>query len=671
MRAFLGLDPALDALGGMGARTKGMTVDVTDAGRGFQAEDILKQAMIQEVTVAPDGSSIVFSRRVIIDGKYRKHLWRVGLDGEPPEQLTSVAASDSRPRFSPDGRRLLFLSDRSGRAQPWVMPLGGGDPRHLAEFPGHVGAAEWSPDGRRVLVVGQSGEDRFIVGERDDPTARRIVDFTWRRDGTGVRDQFSSLFVVSADGGGPVRLTAPTYEVFQAFWSPDGGRIGFVADLRPEAALGELGQVWAIAVEGGEPEPVARMGGEVYLAAWSSDGVLAMLGKDHPRGASWANVNLAVADTDGTRQFGAALDRSIANTTFGDLVDPESFLSLEWLDATNVVAFVGDGGRGLPYRFGLDGRVERLADGEFVCTSLAIGGGRIVVVASDRGQPGEVYAVEAGKFRQLTTIGSAWLAPVRKDPERLRITHPDGAAFDAWYLPARGNPRPGPLAVQVHGGPHGSHGPTPWLEMLALADAGIHVVYANPRGSAGYGEAFTRSVHGAFGDLDGDDQLRLVDWAIEEGIADPARVGIFGLSYGGFMTNWLLGHAPGRFAAGVSENPLANAISWYGANDLVDWTDERFMGVGRLPEDIETFLKRSPFMEIHRNEAPLLLLQSEQDLRCPPQDSDIIFAILRSCGRTVELIRYPNEPHYLVGIGRPDRRIDRLRRTVEWFVCYL
>ena len=269
----------------------------------------------------------------------------------------------------------------------------------------------------------------------------------------------------------------------------------------------------------------------------------------------------------------------------------------------------------------------------------------------------------------MTTVGSAWLAPVRKDPERLRIAHPDGAAFDAWYIPARGNPRPGPLAIQVHGGPHGSHGPTPWLEMLALADAGIHVLYANPRGSAGYGEAFTRSVHGAFGDLDGDDQLRLVDWAVAEGIADPARVGIFGLSYGGFMTNWLLGHAPGRFAAGVSENPLANAISWYGANDLVDWTDERFMGVGRLPEDIDAFLKRSPFMEIHRNEAPLLLLQSEQDLRCPPQDTDIIFAILRSRGRTVEMIRYPNEPHYLVGIGRPDRRVDRLRRTVEWFTA--
>jgi dipeptidyl aminopeptidase/acylaminoacyl peptidase len=310
-------------------------------------------------------------------------------------------------------------------------------------------------------------------------------------------------------------------------------------------------------------------------------------------------------------------------------------------------------------------------DGEYVCSSIAVGGGRIAVVATDRGQPAEVYAVENGGLRPLTTVGSAWLAPFRQDPERLRIAHADGTAFDAWYIPARGNPRPGRVAVQVHGGPHGSHGPTPWLEMLALADAGIHVLYANPRGSTGYGEAFTGAVHGAFGDLDGDDILRMVDWAIEEGVADPKRVGIFGLSYGGFMTNWLLGHAPGRFAAGVSENPLANAVSWYGANDLVDWTDDRFMGVGRLPEDVDRFLARSPFMQIHRNEAPLLLLQSEQDLRCPPQDTEMLFAILRSRGRTVEMVRYPGESHYLAGVGRPDRRVDRIRRTVEWFERHL
>ncbi len=553
------------------------------------------------------------------------------------------------------------------------MPVDGGEPRLLAELK-KTQAAEWSPDGTKVLVVAASGEDRYIVGEAKDPIARRITDFTWRRDGSGVREQYASAYVVPVEGGEPVRLTPATYEVVDAFWSPDGQRVGILADLRPEAALWERPRVWSIAADGsGEPEQVASLDGWVDIAAWSPGGKLALIGNGKASGANWANLNLYVAEANGTRQLASELDRTITNTTFGDLIDPSSSWTLEWLDDENVVGLVADAGRSLPYRFGTgeDGAVERLADGEIVCSSIAVGGGKIAVVASDRGQPAEVYTVEHGGLRALTTVGSEWLAPFRKDPERLRIAHADGTEFDAWYIPARGNPRPGRVAVQVHGGPHGSHGPTPWLEMLALADAGIHVLYANPRGSTGYGEAFTGAVHGAFGDLDGDDILRMVDWAIEEGIADPKRVGIFGLSYGGFMTNWLLGHAPGRFAAGVSENPLANAVSWYGANDLVDWTDDRFIGVGRLPEDVDRFLERSPFMQIHRNEAPLLLLQSEQDLRCPPQDSEMLFAILRSRGRTVEMVRYPGESHYLTGIGRPDRRVDRIRRTVEWFERYL
>jgi len=144
-----------------------------------------------------------------------------------------------------------------------------------------------------------------------------------------------------------------------------------------------------------------------------------------------------------------------------------------------------------------------------------------------------------------------------------------------------------------------------------------------------------------------------------------------GLSGGGYMTTWLLGHHPGRFGAAVSENPVSNFVSWYGGSDLTGFTDERFVGVGRLPEDIDAFLAASPFMSIHRNTAPLLLLQSENDLRCPPEQSETVFAILRSRGVPTQLVRYPGESHFLAGIGRPDRRVDRLQRIVDWFRTHL
>jgi dipeptidyl aminopeptidase/acylaminoacyl peptidase len=165
--------------------------------------------------------------------------------------------------------------------------------------------------------------------------------------------------------------------------------------------------------------------------------------------------------------------------------------------------------------------------------------------------------------------------------------------------------------------------------------------------------------------------MRLVEWAIETGLADPDRIGVIGLSGGGYMTNWLLGHHPGRFRAGVSENPVSNWVSWYGGSDLTGLTDERFVGIGQLPEDVEAFLAASPFMAIHHNTAPLLLLQSENDLRCPPEQSETVYAILRSRGVPTQLVRYPGESHFLAGIGRPDRRVDRLERIVNWFRAHL
>ncbi len=644
----------------------------------FRPSDVLRQVMIQDLAVSPDGAWVVYGKRTIEDGKYRKRLWRIRFDGGPPEQLTVADASDGRPRFSPDGRALVFLSDRSGRVQPWVLPFAGGEPRQLADVPGNASGAEWSPDGRRVLVVAGSGEQRYVLGDPEDPIARRITDFTWRLDGVGFRDQVMSVYVMPADGGEPRRVTDPAYNVTEARWSSDGARIAFLADRRPEAALGELTQAWTVPSEPGEdapaPEPLARLGGAITALTWSPTGALAVLGVDHAEAPSWANANLYLVEAGGTRQLGTELDRPAANATFGDLIDPESSVSMAWLDGTMLVSLVGDQGKTLPYRFDTadaEGRAELLAEDEVVCTAVATGGGRVAVVASDRGRPGEVYAVEEGALRPLTTDGSAWLEPCRRDPVRHQIAHGDGTEFDAWLVAAADDRRPGPLVIQIHGGPHGAHGPTPWLEMLALADAGFHVLYPNPRGSAGYGEAFTRAIHGDWGNLDAADVLRLADWAVAEGLADPARIGVLGLSYGGYMVNWLLGHAPGRSAAGVSENPVTDLVAWSGEADLTGWTGERFIGVGTLPDNLDAFLRHSPWVEIARNEAPLLMLQSERDLRCPPGQTELVFAILRTRGRTVEMVRYPDEAHYLVGVGRPDRRVDRMERIVAWFERYL
>jgi acylaminoacyl-peptidase len=627
--------------------------------------------MVQDVAVAPDGSAVVYGSRVIVDGRYRKALWRTTFRGGKPERLTAPDASATRPRFSPDGSVLLFLSDRSGRSQPWVLPLSGGEPRLLADIPGDVAAAEWSPDGRTVALLAPSGEQRFVVGSADDPVARRIADYTWRFDGAGFRDQFTSLWTVPSAGGAPVRRTPPRYDVPLTFWHPDGKRIGFLADVEP-GVLEETPGVWSIAARGGSPTQEAALEGAITNASWGPSGVLAFIG--NTRAGSWSSpTDLFVAQGDEVRQLGADLDAWIACTSYGDLVDIEAFaheLPL-WLDDDTLVAPVSHRGGTHLSSFGLDGSTRPLTDGDdVVVTAVAAGGGQMAAIASVGG-PAEVHAVEDGTLRPLTRDGSRWFGPFRRAPERVAIPHPDGHDIDTWTLPGRGAGRRGPAVLVVHGGPNASFPPVPWLEMLALSDAGFRVLWSNPRGSTSYGEKYARSLDGVWGGPDSSDLLHIVDWAVDGGLADRRRIGIMGLSYGGYMTNWMIGHHPGVFAAAVSENPVTDLIGEYGASDIGISIGREAVGEQDPWEHQREFLRGSPYTELHRNESPLLLLQAEGDQRCPPTQSELPFAILRRLGRPVEMVRYPDESHVMFIVGRPDRRVDRLERIVDWFSRHL
>ena len=643
----------------------------------FRPADALKQVLINGLALSPDGETLVYARRTIEKGQYRSRLWRVPFAGGRPEQLTFADANDGQPRFSPDGSTLLFVSDRSEKPQAWVMPVDGGEPRMVAEMPDGAGVAEWSPDGKRLLLLAGSGEERFIVGKKDDPVAREIRDYVWRVDGVGVRDQNTSVWIAQANGRGkPTRVTRPAFDVSLAVWSPDGSRIGFLADTRPDRATWELTQAWSVpsngAQKGAKERSLAALDGGVWGMAWGPRG-LAIAGIDRVDPHGWERHLLFLAERGGLRRLDGGMgDRTVSLVTYGDLVDTSSAFGslLVWLDEQTIVGLVSDRGRSLPCRFDVGGSTTPLADGDVVCTALVAAAGRMAVVANVDSDVGEVYAVEDAGLRRVTTNGSRWFGPFRRMPERLEVRHRDGHTIEAWLLRARGR-RKAPLVVDVHGGPHAAHNPTPWMEMLALADAGFNVVWSNPRGSTSYGEDFARAIDGAWGDADASDLLLLVDRIVRMGLADRRRVGVLGLSYGGFMVHWLLGHFPGRFAAGVSENPVTDLISEFGNSDF--GSDMGIVAAGTaLPSDSFTaWIERSPSSKIHLNEAPLLLLQCEDDLRCPPVNSEIPFVILKTLGREVEMVRYPGESHVMFIIGRPDRRVDRMERIVGWFQEHL
>ena len=643
--------------------------------RPFRPQDVSKQAMIQGLTLSPDGRTVVYARRTVEKGNYRSRLWRVAFRGGRAEQLTFADSSDGAPRFSPDGKTLLFVSDRADqKPQLWTMPIGGGEPRMLTSMPDGVGGCEWSPDGSRILFLAGSGEERFLVGKKDDPTARRIRDYVWRMDGQGVLDQHTCAWVIPATGHGkPVRLTRPAINVQGAFWSPDGKRVGFLADLRSDVTEFEIPQAWSVPAAGGRERALASLPGGVWGGVWGTGG-FAAIGIRTPDPRGWERMVMHLLEGKDLRAIDDGLsDETLSSITYGDLIasGDESAAPCTWLDESNALALVGHRGRMQVYRFGTDGKVQPLTEGDVVCSALAAAAGRIAVVANVDANAGEVYAVEEGRaLRQITTNGSRWFAAMHRAPESIVVRHPEGHDVEGWLLRARGKKK-APLVLCVHGGPHAAHNPTPWMEMLALASAGIHVLWTNPRGSVGYGEDFARAVDGGWGDPDSSDQFLLLDRLVRQGITDRGTIGVLGLSYGGYMVHWLLGHFPGRFAAGVSENPVTDLVSEFGSADF--GTDIGKAATGKaLPSDsFESWLERSPYTKIHLNEAPLLLLQAENDMRCPPVNSEIPFAILKTLGREVEMIRYPDESHVMFVLGRPDRRIDRLERIVGWFRLHL
>lgn len=302
---------------------------------------------------------------------------------------------------------------------------------------------------------------------------------------------------------------------------------------------------------------------------------------------------------------------------------------------------------------------------------LASAAGRVFVGACVDGQALDIYEVSDGRMRPVCKGTGAWFAPHARVPERVKVRRRAPLSdVDGFLVRARGAARRRPLIVRIHGGPYDAFGPVSRFEDLMLADAGYHVLRPNPRGSVSYGEAFAKALHGVWGDPDSQDVLAMIDKLVRDGVADPKRIGVMGLSYGGFMTHWLLANFPGRFKAAVSENPFTDVVADYGAGDSA-YDIELGMGLGPWPDGADGWHARSPIYKITQSDAPLLLLVAEGDLRCPPIHSEIAFTALRMAGKKAEMVRYPGEFHVMYTNGRPDRRVDRLERILAWFKEHL
>ncbi len=667
--------------------------------RKINAEDLLTMRFVSQPQLSPDGTLVAFVSRWINPKKnrYFSNLWLVPTDGGEPRRFTVGDYGDTSPHWSPDGRRIVFISDRSDSSQIWLIPVDGGEAGLLTKLEeGNIGSLAWSPDGTKIAFAfrAKPAADRKAEREAREEEHRsyppRVIRRAgYREDGTGYNGgERWHLQTVCVETGEANQLTSEDYDDHSPAWSPDGKTIAFVSNRSEDGDLTPGCQdLWLIPSDGGTVRRLTKQSGHMQNPVWSPDGAeIAYIGHDRPDeiwGVSDPHLWVVSVENGEARDLTLGLDRPVGHHTLGDTSESEvGAASLIWsVDGARLFFLVSDRGSCHLYSANRSGGEPiRLTQGAInVCSFSADRGTRqLALQIGSAIEPGDVYLLSARNSDEstpsrLTDLNREWKAKLSlSTPEEIWFDTYDGKKIQGWIVkPPDFDPhRKYPLILEIHGGPHTQYGNAFFHEFQFLAARGYVVLYTNPRGSKGYGEAFTGAIRGTWGEPELNDLMAGVDYVIDQGYVDSERLGVTGGSYGGFMTNWAVGHTD-RFKAAVTQRSVTNMISMAGTCD-VQLIGDRTYFPSEVWEDPTLYWKLSPLSYVQNISTPLLILHSEGDLRCPIEQGEQLFIALKRLKREVEFVRYPGEAsHDLSRSGPPDLRLDRLRRIVEWMDKHL
>jgi len=634
-------------------------------------DDLWRQTALGPVAVSPDGRRVAFTVRTVVEGRDDVGLWLVPFAGGPPVRVGAEPSFDYLPRFSRDGSKLAFLSSRDARTVVRVHDLASGSTRDVPDAPEGVFDLDWHPDGRHLVVAAPDAFSPEVVEEPTglSPTAYLVHRRGWRRDGKGCVLKPTHVHVVSLSGGPSRRLTDGPWSASQPRISPDGAEVAFVADLGSDSDIHPYERLYRVPFAGGDVATAWTLPGPVVDFAWEPDGgCLCRVAEQVAVVAPLGPLHLYRVDADGhPTELGGELGESIGVADWCDHLDwgvPESVLG--------PVQPVCRQGRLVPFRLDADPPVALIGEDDVpVVYSIGSDGSHVAAVVSTECEAPVVGAVEDGRVRVLFD-GREWLRGVSwPRVEELLVEGPNGAIRTFVLSPADAAERPMATVLSVHGGPTGQWSATPPLEAVMLTGAGFRVALPNIHGSTGEGPDWA-AVGPDVVAAGVAECVAVAEELVRRRLADPRRLGALGVSYGGSVVNALL-TATDRFAAAVSEAGGCNDVTAWGICDLDPAIRTDYLGVGdtTTPEGVEALWRSSPLRLASRITTPLLLLQGDEDRRCPAADSEQLFSVLRQLGREVEYVVYPESDHGFSLCGRPDRRVDRYRRMLEWFLRFL
>lgn len=648
--------------------------------RHVKPEDIYDLQFPSDPQISPDGKKVIFVKKWgdKKDQKYYSNLYSLDTVKGTMVQFTRGNQSDNFPRWSRNGKQIIFVRSKDEKCELLSFYGGLGEPMPLVSLEnGTIKDVGFSPDDKWIALLVQmydkSGEER-----KKEPVSRTIDRLFYRLDGEGFRQKKAvQLYIVKSRGGRLIQITDSSRDITDFSWDSGGSGLYYVTNDHddPDMHMDEE-SIFYYSLKDKKYIRIEKPAGPVgWVLTDKEDKYLYFSGHFKP-GHSWGAVNTEIQRLDlktgEIKSVTAELDRTTDMVTLGDITP--SFVKQKGVFRSPVSMFFTISSEGANPLLSCDlqtNDITPVLDGPecVVSFTMSADGNKLAVHLAQMERPDEIWLLEMNSekhFRRLTFLNDDYINSLTfNTPEEHHIPS-DNAVIQSWILKPPGftGKKKYPLLLQIHGGPRAQYGYAWFHEMQVFASEGFVVLYTNPQGSQGYGHTFADAITGKWAEPAMNDIMAAVDYVLELGYADPDRCFVTGGSYGGYMTNWVVSHT-NRFKAAVTQRSICDLAAFFGTSDTGWDLEADFHAVPWKNPDI--YAKWSPITYADKIQTPLCIIHSENDLRCPIEQAEQLFVRLKYDKKPVKLVLFPEESHGLSRGGRPDRRIERLNVMLEWF----